>query len=112
MSFPGRVPEVGPAVAAEQLAAGAVALDVREEEEWEAGRIEGALHIPMGELAQRQAEIPGDRPIVTVCRSGARSAAVAQALIQAGYEAVNLAGGMEAWRDAGLAMTPDGAYVA
>jgi rhodanese-related sulfurtransferase len=66
----------------------------------------------MGELAHRQAEIPSDRPIVAVCRSGSRSAAVAQALLHAGYEVENLAGGMEAWQSAGLPLDPPGGWVA
>lgn len=112
MSLPGRLPELDAATAAERLAAGAVALDVREDEEWDAGRIDGALHIPMGELGQRQAEIPQDRPIVAVCRSGSRSAAVTQALLRAGYEVENLAGGMEAWQAAGLPLDPPEGWVA
>jgi rhodanese-related sulfurtransferase len=111
MSFTGRIAEIDTATAVERLAAGAVALDVREDEEWAAGRIEGALHIPMGELAQRQAEIPSDRSVVAVCRSGSRSAAVTQALLHAGYEVENLAGGMEAWHGAGLPLDPADGWV-
>jgi rhodanese-related sulfurtransferase len=80
-----------------------VLLDVRETHEWERGHIEGALHVPMGELAPRQAELPTNTTIVCVCRSGNRSAAVTSALIRAGYDAVNLEGGMLAWAAAGLA---------
>jgi rhodanese-related sulfurtransferase len=73
-------------------------LDVREQEEWDAGHIEGSVHIPMGELGARQEELPSDRPIVAVCRSGNRSAAVTQALSRAGYEAHNLVGGVAEWK--------------
>lgn len=79
-----------------------VLLDVREDVEWDAGHIEQALHIPMGELNARIDEIPEDRTIVAVCRSGQRSQAVTDALNRAGYTAHNLEGGMYAWEDAGL----------
>jgi len=77
-----------------------VLLDVREQPEWDAGHIDGAVHIPMTELNTRQQEIPSDRPIVCVCRSGQRSAMVTQALVGAGYDAHNLEGGMLAWAEA------------
>ena len=77
-------------------------LDVREPYEWDAGHIEGAVHIPMGELNARRDEIAEDRMVVAVCRSGARSDQVAQALVRAGYTAENLDGGMQAWERAGL----------
>jgi rhodanese-related sulfurtransferase len=112
VSDEGRLAELDPASAAQRLSAGAVALDVREDEEWEAGRIPGALHIPMGELAFRQAEIPSGRPIVAVCRSGSRSAVVTEALLRAGYEAENLAGGLKAWKAAGLPFDPPDGFVA
>ncbi len=56
----------------------------------------------MGQLRKRHAELPRDRPIVVICRSGGRSAAVTGALRAAGFDAVNLAGGMCAWAAAGL----------
>lgn len=77
-------------------------LDVREDVEWEAGHVEEAVHIPMGQLNDRIAEIPRDRTIVCVCRSGQRSRAVTDALNRAGYTAHNLEGGMHAWQQAGL----------
>ena len=84
-------------------------LDVREPEEWEAGRIEGAIHIPLGEINGRIGEIDRSRPLVAVCRSGARSGRVAEALRTRGYDAENLDGGMQAWEQAGLPFsTPDG----
>ena len=77
-------------------------LDVREQVEWDAGHIEQAVHIPMGQLNARIAEIPKDQEIVAVCRSGNRSQAVTDALNRAGYTAHNLDGGMHAWQQAGL----------
>ncbi len=77
-------------------------LDVREDDEWAAGHVEEATHIPMGQLNARIDEIPKDRTIVCVCRSGQRSQAVTDALNRAGYTAHNLEGGMHAWKAAGL----------
>lgn len=64
--------------------------------------IPGALHIPMGQLGSRLGDLDKDRPIIVVCRSGNRSAVVADALNQAGYTADTMAGGMTAWQRAGL----------
>lgn len=77
-------------------------LDVREGFEVAEGLIPGALHIPMGQLGSRLGDLDKDRPIIVVCRSGNRSAAVADALNQAGYTADTMAGGMTAWQRAGL----------
>lgn len=77
-------------------------LDVREPGEWRAGHVEGAVHVPMGQLGARLDELGSDRPIVCICRSGGRSAAVANALREAGYDAANMLGGMQAWAHAGL----------
>jgi rhodanese-related sulfurtransferase len=77
-------------------------LDVREDDEWAAGHIDGAQHIPLGALGDRLAELPTDRPIVAVCRSGSRSAAAVRGLRQLGYAAENLDGGATAWSRAGL----------
>ena len=77
-------------------------LDVREGFEVAEGMIPGALHIPMGQLGSRLGDLDKDRPIIVVCRSGNRSAAVADALNQAGYTADTMAGGMTVWQRAGL----------
>lgn len=76
-------------------------IDVREPEEYDGplGHIPGAILIPLGSLAQRAAEIPRDRPLITVCRAGGRSAQASVLLRKAGLEQVaNLAGGMLRWR--------------
>lgn len=88
--------------ASELIDAGAFLLDVREPDEWEAGRAPGAHHIPLGELGTRHTEIPQGRQVVAVCRMGGRSAAATDALNNAGYDVVNLDGGMQAWAAAGL----------
>jgi rhodanese-related sulfurtransferase len=80
-------------------------LDVREDEEWQAGHAAGALHIPMSEFVSRYGEVteaaPQDGRIHVICRSGARSAQVTMYLTQRGIDAVNVAGGMAAWEAAG-----------
>jgi len=77
-------------------------LDVREDFEVADGMIPGAIHIPMGELGSRLAELDPSRPVIAVCRSGNRSARVADALNEAGFTADTMAGGMVAWQRAGL----------
>ena len=73
-------------------------VDVREDYEYEAGHLEGALHIPLGELARRMGEIPRDTTPVFICHAGGRSFAAAQMALHAGFDsAVNLEGGMVAW---------------
>ncbi len=79
-----------------------VLLDVREPHEWQAGHAPQAWHLPLGQLDDRLAELPRDRQIITVCRSGRRSALAASQLTAQGYQAVNLSGGMTAWAAAGL----------
>lgn len=82
--------------------AGAFMLDVREPDEWAAGHIDGATLIPLGELANRTAEVPADRQVVVVCRSGNRSAQGRDILLGAGLPSVtSMAGGMNAWTGAG-----------
>ncbi len=80
----------------------AILLDVREPHEWHAGHAEPARHIPLSALPARLADLPGGRPVVTVCRSGMRSARAAALLARHGHEVYNLAGGMTAWARAGL----------
>ena len=77
-------------------------VDVREPDEWSAGHIADAVHIPMDQVDQRRSELADDRPIVTVCRSGGRSGQVAEQLSAAGYDARSMDGGMEAWAREGL----------
>lgn len=80
-------------------------LDVREDDEWAAGRIEGAHHIPLKQLPARTGELDRDRPVVTVCRSGGRAAKATKLLGQAGWTAQTMNGGITAWSDAGLPVT-------
>lgn len=74
-----------------------VLLDIREPKEWKLGTLPGALLIPMSELQARINEIPKDKPILCICRSGARSQQVAAFLKFSGYDDVaNMVGGMKA----------------
>ena len=94
--------EVSAARARELADAGSAwLLDVREPFEWEAGHAPGAHHIPLGELGERQHELPEDQQILVVCRSGHRSRMVTDALNDANYPAANVAGGMGAWEASG-----------
>ena len=92
--------DITPHELSEKLASGTdiVLIDVREPYEWNAGHIEGAKHIPMNQIPQRLAEIPKDREVVMICRSGGRSGHVQQHLHQQGFTNVkNLVGGMQRW---------------
>lgn len=72
-------------------------IDVREPHEFVAGRLPGARLIPLGQLPDRLGEIPRDRPIVLICRSGNRSAQATRFLQARGYQVLNLQGGMLRW---------------
>jgi hydroxyacylglutathione hydrolase len=99
---------VTPEVTVEQFVNGwspdeAQLVDVRELDEWAEGHAPGAALIPLGELEARRGELDPTQPVVTVCRSGRRSLTAAEILLEAGFhDARSLAGGMVAWRDAGL----------
>lgn len=79
-------------------------LDVRQPQEFKAGYIPGAKLIPLHELPARMNELPKDREILCICRSGARSGAAARQLQNAGFNALNVRGGMIAWQQAGYAI--------
>jgi len=83
-------------------------LDVREQDEWDAGHIEGAQHIPLGDLGTRLAEVPTNQVVVAVCRSGSRSDRAVRGLRQSGFDAENLEGGVTAWSRAGLPLVAKG----
>ena len=104
--------ELDPATAAERVDSGAQLVDVRQDWEWDAGHIEGAVHIPLEQLPGRASELDQDRPIVFQCRTGSRSSFATQAFREAGYEAFNLAGGLEAWVEDGREIEPAGGEVA
>ncbi|MFJ3798790.1 rhodanese-like domain-containing protein [Streptomyces sp. NPDC090088] len=98
---------LSPAEARERTDAGAVLLDVREAGEWAAGHAPQAVHAPLSALAAGAPLPPaaGDRPLVVICRSGVRSREAAALLTARGLDAVDIVGGMTAWRAAGLAVS-------
>ena len=99
-------PELEPAAVAAAFAAGELAVvDVREQVEWDAGHIAGALLIPLGEFADRVDQLPAG-PLAIVCRSGSRSAMAADWLHRSGVQASNMSGGMKAWLAGGLPIEP------
>jgi rhodanese-related sulfurtransferase len=91
---------------------GAQLVDVRAEHEWEMGRIAGATHLPLAELAERAGEIDRDRPVVLYCRGGNRSTMAAEALAAEGYDASKLSEGIVGWAEADLPLEPEGGRVA
>ncbi len=101
------VVEVSPIEATELAAQGALLLDVRNDDEWAAGHAPHAQFVTLSELAARASELPADRTIVAVCRSGARSGRATEFLTAQGIDTVNLAGGMKAWAAAGLDVVTD-----
>lgn len=104
--------EVSRDEARDLLEQGAQLVDVRAQHEWDAGRIEGALHLPLAELSERSGELDKDRPVVLYCRGGNRSTMAAEALASAGYDAAKLSEGIVGWADAGLPLEPEQGYVA
>ena len=98
---------VNVAEALELLAGGALLLDVREDNEWESGRAAKATHVALNDVPDHLEEFSKDRLIVCVCRSGARSGRATKFLVEQGYDAVNLEGGMLAWSTEGHPIVGD-----
>jgi len=100
-----------PSVSAGDVPADAVLLDVREDDEWAAGHVEGSHHVPMADVPARLDEIStlaeGAGQLVVVCRSGSRSARVVAWLARNGVDAVNLDGGLGGWASAGRPMVSE-----
>jgi len=88
------------------LPEGLPVLDVREDDEWAAGHIDGAQHIPLGDLPSRVDELPEGQILVT-CKMGGRSARAVAYLAQQGRDVVNLDGGMSGWEAAGRPMVSE-----
>jgi rhodanese-related sulfurtransferase len=83
------------------LASGGFVIDVRTPPEFEAGHVAGAVLVPLVSLPMRMSELPVGQPVYVICESGARSFQACQFLAQQGMEAVNVIGGMAAWRSEG-----------
>jgi rhodanese-related sulfurtransferase len=99
-----------PSVQATDVPTDARIVDVRERDEWDAGHIEGAVHVPLAEVPQRLDELTAQddgEPLVVVCRSGGRSARAVAWLVRNGVDATNLDGGMGAWAGAGRPMVSE-----
>ncbi|MCX5146669.1 rhodanese-like domain-containing protein [Streptomyces sp. NPDC048550] len=100
-----------PSVDAAAVPSEGFVLDVREDDEWAAGHVEGALHIPMSDFVARFGEVTevveDGRRVHVMCRVGGRSAQVTQYLVRQGIDAVNIDGGMQAWDGAGRPMVTD-----
>lgn len=96
-----KVPSVSAAEARDLVRSGAQLIDVRENNEWNAGHAPQALHVPSGQINAKVNRLKKDKDIIVVCRSGNRSRGVTSQLRQMGYEAFNLSGGMRAWQSAG-----------
>jgi rhodanese-related sulfurtransferase len=90
----------------------AVLVDVREPHEWDAGRIPGARHVELEHLASQADTIPRQTRVIFQCRLGVRSAMATKAFRAAGYDAVSMAGGIQAWHEAGLPLEPADGRVA
>jgi rhodanese-related sulfurtransferase len=91
-----------PSVTVDEVTEGAYLLDVREDDEWAAGHAPDAQHVPMNQIPTRLDEVPDDREVLVVCRSGIRSARVVQFLRSHGRDKVhNLDGGLQEWVAAG-----------
>jgi len=85
-----------------------VVLDTRGQDEWETGHIKGALHIYVGHLEKRLAEVPTDKPVAVICNVGHRAGLGASILLRAGLSQVyNVLGSVEAWVAAGYPVTKD-----
>jgi rhodanese-related sulfurtransferase len=105
--------DLSPKRVAELLGDGETQLvDVRRPDEHEAGRIAGAVHIELDRLPAEAGSLARGRPIVFYCRSGSRSAMATDAFRASGYDAYNMAGGLEAWVETGLPIEPAGGRVA
>ncbi|MGH3732182.1 MAG: rhodanese-like domain-containing protein [Acidimicrobiales bacterium] len=99
--------EVDANEATDLLGGGAILIDVRQENEWEAGHAPMATLIPLAALADHLDELPRDRLIICACRSGGRSLRAAKFLQEQGFDAVNLTGGMMAWSSEDLPFESD-----
>ena len=101
-----KIEDVSPQEAKTMQEGGAVLLDVREDDEWEAGHAPDATHLPLAEVRDAASRFAGQQ-VLAVCRSGGRSSKAAAALAKEGIDVRNVAGGMSAWAAAGLPVVRD-----
>ena len=103
---PAQVPDITVESLPDPLPAEVAVLDVRESDEWAAGHVPGAVHIPLSQLPGRGDLVPAGQVLV-VCRSGSRSARATAYLNQQGADATNLRDGMRGWARAGRPMVSE-----
>ena len=96
-----QVPEIDVEELARRHADGATVIDVRQQDEYDAGHVPGARLLPLDELPERLDEVPGDGPVLLICKTGGRSLKAAEYLAARGVDAVNVAGGTKGWIAAG-----------
>ena len=101
MASEGSLQHISAEEAIARAAEGALLVDVREQWEWDRGHAPEAVLMPMSRFADYVDELPTDADVLVVCQAGSRSYTVASALADAGYRAVDVLGGMDAWRQAG-----------
>ena len=88
----------------------AIVIDARSLAEWQEGHIDGALHRFAGQIVTGDVDIPAAGPVAIICGSGYRSSVAASVLLQQGWQdVINVPGGMDGWRAAGLPTTTDSA---
>ncbi len=100
-----------PTVTRDDLPTGALIVDVREDDEWRSGHIEGSVHVPLGSLANRMAYEPGelatDETLVVTCKGGGRASRAVAWLNANGFDAVSLDGGLLGWEASGRPLVSD-----
>jgi rhodanese-related sulfurtransferase len=104
--------QIDPRRASELIAGGAPAIDVRDSDEYEAGHIQGARHVPFERLSAEATGLEAGQSVVFYCRSGDRSSTAAAAFAASGIDAHSIAGGLEAWAEEGLPLEPEDGQVA
>lgn len=100
-----RPPAISAAEAVRLVDDGALVVDVRRQFEWNRVHIPGSIHAPLEVLLERCLDFPDDRRIITFCTGGIRSAGAANLLVENGFDAVNMSGGLIHWRQAGGRLT-------
>lgn len=98
------IPEVTTAELEAALAAGARLVDVRETDEYEAGHVPGAVHVPLGTVPDHVDAFRGDGPTYVICKVGGRSMKACEYVAQHGIEVINVAGGTLDWVNGGRAV--------
>jgi rhodanese-related sulfurtransferase len=106
------MPEVSPSQAQQLIESGGQLVDVRTDDEYAAGHIPGALHVPLADVRSEAAGLDREKPLVVYCRSGERSGMAADAFAASGWDAHSIEGGLLQWADEGLPLEPEGGSVA